>query len=54
MKIVVMNDGEYWGPLEGAMVVDIPENVSKDEIEDYLRTGNYDFTNIEDLINWAS
>lgn len=40
--IIVLNDGETFSNATGCLLVSVPENVeSTDEIEDFLKEGNY-------------
>jgi len=37
-KIVVLEDGETWGAVEGALIIDVPDHLTDaEDIENYIR-----------------
>jgi len=42
MKIVVLNDGETFTDISGCVIVDVPDTMNSDDIEEFLREGEWD------------
>jgi len=42
MLIVVLNDGETFTGIEGCVIVDVPDEMDSEDIEMYLREGEWD------------
>ena len=42
MLIVVLNDGETYTDIGGCVIVDVPDEMDSEDIEMYLREGEWD------------
>jgi hypothetical protein len=42
MLIVVLNDGETYTDIDGCVIVDVPDEMDSEDIEMYLREGEWD------------